>query len=339
MVDGPMYRSEPDPAFADRLEQVLLKRLTAPAGSGTRSEAPSDEPVGTDADPRGHYSDPIWVETDRPTSHEPVRLRSPRRWHLVAAVAGVVALMGTLLVVAGPEDDDRVSTAASTPESSADVAAFCDAIDDMGLSVSIGEGYEGADPAFAAAEEVAPGAINADVTAMAEEARAQLDAGPPPEGTPPKLPPDEFFRAAAAVGDYMAQNCGYQVIDVTATNYALEGIPATVEAGKTLIRITNRSTEYHEVVLQRVRQGETRSIGELLAIPQGSGDLLDFVSNAFAPPGLGSWTVANLTAGRHVTLCFIPTGATTTGALRRGQADVTAQSHAMQGMFAEMEVS
>ena len=33
MVDPPTYRAEPDPEFADRLERVLLQRLTAPAGS------------------------------------------------------------------------------------------------------------------------------------------------------------------------------------------------------------------------------------------------------------------------------------------------------------------
>lgn len=110
----------------------------------------------------------------------------------------------------------------------------------------------------------------------------------------------------------MADNCGYQVIDVTATDHAFDGIPADAEAGKTLIRITNDGTEYHEVVLQRVHQGETRSVEELLALPEEEGgDLLDYLGNAFAPAGLGNWTVVDLSAGRHVALCFIPTGATT----------------------------
>ena len=86
----------------------------------------------------------------------------------------------------------------------------------------------------------------------------------------------------------MADNCGYQVIDVTATDHAFDGIPADAEAGKTLIRITNDGTEYHEVVLQRVQQGETRSVEEILALPEEEGgDLLDYLGNAFAPPGAG----------------------------------------------------
>ena len=107
----------------------------------------------------------------------------------------------------------------------------------------------------------------------------------------------------------MADNCGYQVIDVTATDYAFDGIPADAEAGKTLIRITNDGTEYHEVVLQRVHEGETRSVEEILALPEEEGgDLLDYLGNAFAPPGLGNWTVVDLSAGRHAAMCFVPTG-------------------------------
>ena len=174
---------------------------------------------------------------------------------------------------------------------------------------------------------------------MADESRSQAAAGPPPAGTPPDLPPDEFFTAAAAVGDYMADHCGYQVIDVTATDYAFAGIPADAQMGKTLIRLTNDGTEYHEALLQRVREGETRSVEDILAIPEGSGDLLDFIGSAFAPPGLASWTVVDLSAGRYATMCFIPTGATTEDALRRGQGDDTARSHYMQGMFAETQVS
>ena len=95
-------------------------------------------------------------------------------------------------------------------------------------------------------------------------------------------------RLQPSVGDYMADNCGYQVIDVTATDDAFDGIPADAEAGKTLIRITNDGTEYHEVALQRVHDGETRSVEEILALPEEEGgDLLDYLGNAFAPPGTG----------------------------------------------------
>ena len=207
--------------------------------------------------------------------------------------------------------------------------------------MAIGEGGDAADAeaSIAAAEEAAPEEISADVTTMAEEARAADRRRAQPRGEPPNVPSDEFFTAATAVGDYMADNCGYQVIDVTATDYAYDGIPADAEAGKTLLRITNDGTEYHEVVLQRVHAGETRSVEEILALPeQEGGDLLDYQGNAFAPPGLGNWTVVNLSAGRHAAMCYVPTGATPE-AFQSGQVDDTAPPHTMKGMTAEMQVS
>jgi hypothetical protein len=267
-------------------------------------------------------------------------MRGSWRWHVIAVGAAAVLALGAC---AGDDDDDASvsdsGTEADEPTGEPDDAAvFCDAIAEVGLSVSIGEGYEGIDPSLAAAEDAAPDEISADVTTMAEENRAQVAAGPPPEGEPPVLPSDEFFVAATSVGDYMADNCGYPVIDVTATDYAFDGIPADAEAGKTLIRITNDGAEYHEVVLQRVQQGETRSVEDILALPEGQ-DLLDYLSSAVAPPGLGSWTVVDLPAGRYAAMCLIPTGATTADALQSGQADDTAEPHTMQGMFAEMQVT
>ena len=263
-----------------------------------------------------------------------------RSWTWRAIALGAAAALA--LVACAGDDDDDVSGGGATPEAAGatDAEAFCDAVDDMGLSVSIGEGHEGVDAALAAAEEIAPEQVLADVTTMAEENRAQVAAGPPSEGAPTSLPSDEFFTAAAAVGDYMADNCGYPVIDVTATDHAFDGIPADVEGGKTLVRIANDGTEYHEVVLERVQQGETRSVEEILALPeQEEGDLLDYLGSAFAPPGSRNWTVVDLAAGRHVAMCFIPTGATTTEALQSGEADDTAESHAAQGMAADLQVS
>jgi hypothetical protein len=204
----------------------------------------------------------------------------------------------------------------------ADAAAFCAQIGDGGSENA------------AATEDAAPEAIKADVTTMAEHGRGEIEAGM--TGGPSS---DDYFAAATSVGDYMADNCGYQVIDVKATDYEFDGIPADAETGMTLIRITNDGTEYHEVAVQRVDPGERRSIQKLLALPEADGgDLLDYLGHAFAPPGMSNWTVVNLVAGRHVALCYVPTGATPE-ALRSGETDAKAPSHAMKGMVAEMQVS
>jgi hypothetical protein len=267
-------------------------------------------------------------------------MRGSWRWDLIAIGAAAVLAVGAC---SGDDDASGNDTGAEadTPadQSETDVAAFCDAIDDMGLSVSIGEGYEGIDDALVAAEELAPDEISAEVTTMADESRAQVAAGPPPSGQPPSIAPNEFFAAATSVGDYMADHCGYPVLDVTATDHAFDGVPASTEADKTLVRITNEGTEYHEVVVERVQPGETRSLEEIVALPQQEeGDLLDYVGSALAPPGLGSWTVVELSAGRHAALCFIPVGATTPE-LAAATTDDTTPRHTTQGMFAELEVT
>jgi hypothetical protein len=276
-------------------------------------------------------------------------LRGNWKWRAIAVGAAAVLALGAC---AGDDDDDDASGSdpgteadEQADEPDADAAAFCDAIvksDAASLSVSLGEGGEDAaadaEAALAEVGDVVPQEISAEVGIMTAEARAQIAAGPQPDGSPPNIPSDEYFTAATVVGDYMADNCGYQVIDVTATDYAYDGIPADAEAGKTLLRITNDGTEYHEVVLQRVHAGETRSVEEILALPeQEGGDLLDYQGNVIAPPGLGNWTVVNLSAGRHGAMCFVPTGATPE-AFQSGPVDGRLP-HTMKGMTAEMQVT
>jgi hypothetical protein len=266
-------------------------------------------------------------------------LRENWKWRAIAVGAAAVVALGAC---SGDDDDasgsEGTTTTASSEAPAADAAAFCNAISELGLAVSQGD----ADPpdvdVLVAAGRAAPEEIRADVTTMANEARAQVAAGAQPKDAPPVIPSDDFFKAATSVGDYMADNCGYQVIDVTATDYAYEGIPAHAKVGKTLLRITNNGNEYHELILQRVRYDETRSIKQILELPEKeSGDLLDFKANTVAPPGLGNWTVVDLFPGRHAAMCFIPTGSTPE-AMRNGQVNDTAPSHARKGMFAEMQV-
>ena len=124
-------------------------------------------------------------------------MRGSWRWHAIAV--GTVAVL-SLGACSGDDDDDATGSdtgaeaAAPADHSEADVAAFCDAIDDMGLSLSIGEGYEGIDDALVAAEQLAPDEVSAEVTTMADESRAQVAAGPPPNGQPPSIPPRRVLR-------------------------------------------------------------------------------------------------------------------------------------------------
>jgi hypothetical protein len=328
----PVDTGELDPEFVARVRALVVEEWQADVGAIPAAGTDPDDPDG----------DLIMLETETPTHPETIKggPRLPGRWLLVAAAVSVVAVAGALLVA---DDDDDPVDASSSPSTatpaSADDARFCNAIDGMSYSVSIGEGHESVDGALQAAELVAPDEIRADVTLMADESRAQYEAGPPAEGTVPKLPADAYFEATARVGDYMAGHCGYQVIDVTTTDHAFAGLPADAPGGKALIRIENDGAEYHQLLVQRVIINETRSVDEILAMPEDEGGrLLDFLGGAIAPPGMSSWTVVELTPGRrYAVMCFIPTGSTSEAAMQSPQPG--SAPHSEEGMFAEVRVS
>lgn len=95
MVDRPTYRAEPDPEFADRLEQLLLLRLTAdPVGTRSGHEGvQSDEQDSPGADLEDREGDIIMLDTEeRPTGQLAPSRRSPGRWILVAAAVALVAV-------------------------------------------------------------------------------------------------------------------------------------------------------------------------------------------------------------------------------------------------------
>ena len=99
MVDPPEYRTEPEPEFADRLERLLLHRLTAPAGSrGARVVVPPDRPAEPDA---------------RSLSVAP----PPDRWarRAVAAAAAVALLVAAGVTVTRNRDRGTGVTTSPSP--------------------------------------------------------------------------------------------------------------------------------------------------------------------------------------------------------------------------------
>jgi hypothetical protein len=118
MVDPPTYRTEPDPEFADRLERVLLRRLTGDAegrGSGRRL-AHGVAPDRSDIEAEHGEGDMVMLDTTRgPAGPAAPRRRSSSTWLLVAAALVVVAVVGTLLAAGGDEDDEQIDTVTPTP--------------------------------------------------------------------------------------------------------------------------------------------------------------------------------------------------------------------------------
>lgn len=142
-------------------------------------------------------------------------------------------------------------------------------------------------------------------------------------------------------------------VEVTAVDYAFEGLPATVEAG-TQLSLTNASeAELHELVALRIPDDEDRSVEELAALPEEEVDAVFGEAPPamvlIAPPGedsmpvLGDGTISE--PGRYAIVCFIPTGADPEEYMAAAQAsgDEPPQvdggpPHVVQGMHAELTV-
>jgi hypothetical protein len=143
-------------------------------------------------------------------------------------------------------------------------------------------------------------------------------------------------EASRTVHAYDVETCGWATVDVTATNFAFDGLPGEQAAGVTSFELTNEGGDVHELLLLRKDDGVTQSAEELLALPEDEAMALATVVGdpAFALPGAGDHAVVDLEPGDYVAVCFIPTGTTgTDGPPPEGP------PHAMNGMFAEFTVT
>ncbi len=151
-----------------------------------------------------------------------------------------------------------------------------------------------------------------------------------------------------------AAESGGETVTVTAVDYAFEGVPKSAKAGTTLAFKNASAGEVHEVIVVRLKEGETRPVEELLALPPGEGEQL-FAGEpgvAVALPGEDGMVVnGSLTLdqpGRYVMFCAIPTGADPQAyrdlfaappSDQQGPPDIPGgPPHFTMGMFAELTV-
>ncbi len=138
-------------------------------------------------------------------------------------------------------------------------------------------------------------------------------------------------------------------VEITGVDYGFEGFPETVAIGTELTFTNASDTEFHEMVVMRINDDETRSVEELLALGDEAMASMTFTGVAVAAPGEDGTVVdGDLTlteAGRYVATCFIPVGADPelVGQAMEGadgeQPDLgDGPPHAMEGMVAEFVV-
>jgi hypothetical protein len=224
-------------------------------------------------------------------------------------------------------------------------------VDASTTALEAGEG-DPADLAAAidAAVQTAPADMKDAVDTMADRGRqlvsdadAATESGTTqPQNGSPDIPPDSFFSAQVTASEYMAENCDYENVDVKATDHEFDGLDGDIKAGTALISFTNDGAEYHEIDVEKLKDGEQRSVEELLQLVETSPDeasaLVTPVALTFAPPGSGSYTIANLEPGRYLAMCHIPVGATPE-ALEGGAPLDESDAHLLHGMITDFTVS
>lgn len=147
-----------------------------------------------------------------------------------------------------------------------------------------------------------------------------------------------------------------ETVEVVGVNYAFEGVPQEVSAGTQLTFRNDSEDEFHEVVVMRIDDDETRSIEELLQLPEEeASQLAEFQGVLVAFPGetgvnpedpQGEAVIPLEQAGRYALLCFIPTGADPEAfraAIEEGASEPPdvegGPPHFTQGMAAELTVT
>jgi len=266
----------------------------------------------------------------------PTRSRRARWFQAAALGTAAVLVLGAC---GGDDDDDDNSSPTTVAEETDDTAApgddgdeaasgdFCEAYVTANDATAAGEGDP--TPALEAVQAAAPDEIADDVATMIENAPGEQE-----------IPPQEFFDANEAIGEYVEANCDFSTVEVTGSDYAFEGIPEELGAGTVLVKFTNEGEELHELVVFRKNDGEERSITDLLALPEEEAmtAVTPVTGFAFALPGGTFYTTYTLEEGSHGAVCFIPTGLTPEAA-EAGEVDETAPPHHAQGMAVEFEVT
>lgn len=228
-------------------------------------------------------------------------------------VRGVLAgLIATVLIIGGT----AVGAAAQTE----DLSAWCQARLDVEAAFSTED-----EATLAAALAALSSSAPADIATESQTVEDRLaEKGEKAFGN------KKFLQAVERIDEYTVENCGFPVVEVSAIDYELTGVPETLEPGTTVFDLSNDAPkEEHEIVIFRVNDGVDTPVKKLLSFPEKKIEkLISFAGAAQASPGSQSASVTVLEPGRYVYACFVPTGGKKKGA-----------PHFTKGMFGEFEVA
>lgn len=179
---------------------------------------------------------------------------------------------------------------------------------------------------FNRAERTAPPEIVNDVSFASE--LTYLDV----RGTPDDL---GIAEPIGAIKRFVADECGFKTVTVTAREYEFEGIPKTLRTGTVVFELRNEGSEVHEMAFGRIK-GDA-PLEALLALPEEERVSLNRIQElglrAVAAPAESDVALVTFTRpGRYAVADFVPVGTTSV------EAETNAAPHTDEGMFAEFRV-
>ena len=269
-----------------------------------------------------------------------------------------LSVAGALVLVAGAcgddDDDDAGSEAPSTTAAeqpaddegdnggdgaaAGDADAYCTALVEFNSAVFEVQLEDGAteEDILAAGEQLTPLFDEVEANAPEELAGTAAELGESigalNEGDATAFNAEETSSTYFTMVADSLETCGLDPIEVTAVDYAFEGVPETIPAGQSGLVLVNDSDagEPHEFIIFKKAEGDTRSAEEILNDPaaqeQGPGE---FAGAAFAAtPGTRAGAILELEPGDYIAVCFIPVGGGEDG-----------PPHFTQGMVAEFTVA
>lgn len=252
----------------------------------------------------------------------------------------LVALAVAVLLVAGACGGDDAGTDDSGGAAAEETAAedtgsgsnetFCETVvtaETAVLAASSGGDPSGIEDLLGAVEESTPAELEEQVSTVLATVREALEA----QSDRPFRDPG-FEKSEEEVDQWVADNCGFEAVDVAAVDYAFEGVPETLPAGFTTFGFSNEGKEMHEMLMLRYKD-ESLTIEDLQALSEKEAqEKVEFLGASFGPPGATDTESKELAPGKYVLVCFVPVGSTSPKAKADGP------PHVARGMFAEFTV-
>lgn len=233
----------------------------------------------------------------------------------------------------GGGDDEAAAPTEAAEESEHDEhMEFCESV--VRAETAVFAASSGGDPAaveteLATAEETVPPELEAQLGVVGDTVREALETR-----NDRLFEGEEFASNEEEIDQWVVDNCGFENVEVTAVDYAFEGVPETLPTGFASFTFSNEGKELHEMIMVRFKD-PSESVKDLIELSEKEAqEHIEFLGASFGPPGTRDAESKELTPGKYALVCFVPVGSTSEKAARKAQGP----PHVARGMSVEFTV-